>query len=170
MKAFFCTLIIIMSFAVNTQASGKASHIPLTKPGRQEYNKHQTNELFKSYLEASSFRHKILSQNIANVNTPGYKANEVEMPDTFDDLNPNNTSVKKVRMATTSRNHIVPNRSRERRFSSHKIKNPDEIKKNGNNVSLRQQMTKLSQNKNDYAAVMKTYAATNSLFSAVIGK
>ena len=83
-------IILILSCTLTLKiCSGYASttgHIPLFKTGTRESKKHTTNDLFKSYLELSSFRHKVLSQNISNVNTPGYKADEVTMPDDFDGL------------------------------------------------------------------------------------
>ena len=70
----------------------------------------------------------------------------------------------------TSNHHLVGSRGEEEKFSSHKLQDPYEVKKNGNNVSMQQQITKLSQNKNEYAAAVKAYSTTNSLFSTVLGK
>jgi flagellar basal-body rod protein FlgB len=74
-------------------------------------------------------------------------------------------------MKLTSSKHINSKRSSvSGKFSSHKLKDPYEVKPNGNNVSIAQQMLKLSQNQQDYNAALKSYSATNNLLSSVIGK
>jgi flagellar basal-body rod protein FlgB len=150
-------------------ASGPA-RLSLEKPELRETKKHQTNDLFKSYLEVSSLRHKVLSQNIANLNTPGYKADEVDIPTKYDELIGDKKKIKRVRMVTTSKTHIIGSSNASSKFTSHKLRDPYEIKPNGNNVSLAQQMTKLSQNQQDYNAALKGYTATNGLLSATLGK
>ena len=147
-----------------------AKHIGLTGQEVKKNRDHKTNDLYKSFLEQSAYRNEVLAQNLANVNTPGYKADEVYMPNNFNDLSGNSGASKAVTMANTSPKHITKHKENQGKFRKSKLKDPDEIKKNGNNVSLRQQMTKLSQNKTDYTAAVKGYATINSLFSAVIGK
>jgi flagellar basal-body rod protein FlgB len=162
--------LFIASFAFAASAERSSSHIPLHKQSVRETKKHRTNDLFKSYLELSSFRHKTLAQNVANVNTPGYKADEVGMPEGYDGLIGRGKTSRKITMAKTSSKHISGNKDSSGKFSSHKLKDPYEIKKNGNNVSMGQQMTKIAQNKNDYNVAVKGYATLNSLYGTVIGK
>jgi len=154
--------------AANAERS--SGHISLHKADVRETKKHRTNDLFKSYLELSSFRHKTLAQNVANVNTPGYKADEVGMPEGHDGLVGRGKTSRKITMARTSSQHISGNKDSNGKFSSQKLKDPYEIKKNGNNVSMGQQMTKIAQNKNDYNVAVKGYATLNSLYGTVIGK
>jgi len=167
MKRLLALLIMMIA---SSAAAENGQRIALLKPEQRAAKQHQTKDLFKSYLEVSSYRNKVLSQNLANVNTPGYKADEVSMPENFDDLSGAGKTTHSVVMKVTSEKHMVGSKGKDGKFSSHKLKDPDEIKKNGNNVSLRQQMTKLSQNKNDYTAAVKAYATTNSLFSSVLSK
>ena len=129
-----------------------------------------TNELLKSYLELTSFRHKILSQNLANINTPGYKAKEVTSPMEYADLTEKGKGVKGIKLAKTVDSHIGGQQKSGGKFTAHKLQDPYEIKPNGNNVSLAQQMTKVSQNQQDYNAAVKGYAVMNSLVSAALGK
>ena len=164
-------LIILVAFlSVSAEAKQPSNHIALYKPDMREAKKYRTNDLFKSYLELSAFRHKTLAQNVANVNTPGYKADEVEMPDEFNDLLGKGGTSKKVVLGRTSSKHISGSKGSDKKFSSHKLKDPYEIKKNGNNVSMAQQMSKISQNKNDYNVAVKGYATLNSLYGTVVGK
>ena len=161
----------IILFILLALYSSTGTAFPIAQVGKKPNQKNtQTNKLFKSYLQLSTFKHKVLSENLANINTPGYKADDVEMPEKIEDLAVVSQSGKKIKMYITSDKHISHSREHDSNFKSHKLKDPDEIKKNGNNVSLRQQMTKLSQNKTDYTTAVKSYATINSLFSSVIGK
>jgi|GEM_PF-417855 len=170
MKNLLAILVIFTIIIVKAEHSLAAEHIPLLKTTDKTHKKHKINDLFKSYLELSSFKHKVLSQNLANVNTPGYKAHDVEIPSNYNDLAGDGKLRHKVKMARTSDKHLVGSPDSENKFSSHKLQDPYETKMNGNNVSLTQQTTKLSQNKNDYAASVKAYSTTNALFSSVLGK
>lgn len=162
--------LLVAFFSVSASAKQSDKRIAFYKPELREAKKHRTNDLFKSYLELSAFRHKTLAQNIANVNTPGYKADEVEMPDGFDGLVGKRRASRKITMARTSSKHIGGSKDSNGKFSSHKLKDPYEIKKNGNNVSMVQQTSKISQNKNNYNVAVKGYATLNSLFGTVVGK
>lgn len=161
------SVILIVYFSCTCFADTKG-HIPLSKAEKKE-SKSTTNEMLKSYLEVSAFRNKVLSQNVANINTPGYKADEVSMPEKYEDLSDGGKSTR-IAMKVTSYKHISGTNAPQSKLSSHKLKDPDEIKKNGNNVSMRQQMAKISQNKNDYNAAVKAYATSNALYSSVLGK
>jgi flagellar basal-body rod protein FlgB len=99
----------------------------------------------KSYLELTAFKHKVLSENLANVNTPGYKAEDVHAPKDYSDLTEKGKSNRVLKLVRTSDNHIADTKRSNGKLSSHKLKDPYEVKPNGNNVSLAQQMTKLSQ-------------------------
>ncbi len=162
------SVIFIVYFSC-TCFAGTKGHISLSKAEKKE-SKSTTNEMLKSYLEVSSFRNKVLSQNVANINTPGYKADEVNMPEKYEDLSSDGGKNTRIGMKVTSYRHISGTNAPQGKLSSHKLKDPDEIKKNGNNVSMRQQMAKISQNKNDYTAAVKAYATSNSLYSSVLGK
>ena len=116
--------LLVAFFAVSASAKQSDRHIALYKPDVREAKKHRTNDLFKSYLELSSFRHKTLAQNVANVNTPGYKANEVEMPEDFDDLIGKGRTARKISMARTSSKHIGGSKDSSGKFVAQKLKDP----------------------------------------------
>ena len=134
---------------------------------RGDSSKYQIEDLLKSYLELSTFRSQVLAQNLANINTPKYKADEVKIPEDYGVLNAENTG---FRMACTSDKHMTRSRNGNKKFVSQKLQDPHEIKKNGNNVSLNQQMVKLSQNKNDYTSALKIHTTVGSLFTSVLKK
>ncbi len=164
---FFCAF-CILTMSCNVYG---ASHIAIKKSNNSDDGKNTTtNELMKSYLELTAFKHKVLSENLANVNTPGYKAQDVHAPKDYSDLTEKGKSNRVLKLVRTSDNHIADTKRSNGKLSSHKLKDPYEVKPNGNNVSLAQQMTKLSQNQQDYNAAVKGYAVMNSLVSAVLGK
>ena len=163
-------MIAIISCCSNFSYGSSRDQKTLYNPETRENRKYTTNELMKAYLERSSFTHKILSENVANVNTPGYKANDVASARDYETLISNKTRGRKVRMVRTSKNHLAGSRGDSGNILSEKLKDPYEVKPNGNNVSIAQQMTKLSQNQQDYNAAVKSYATTNALISTVLGK
>lgn len=129
-----------------------------------------TNQLMHSYLKLNSFRHKVLSQNVANSNTPGYKADEVMMPQKVSDLTENSSRPKKVRLRLTSDKHLRGRNPENGAYNIEKLKDPDEIKPNGNNISMPQQITKISQNQAGYDTVLQSYKNMNQLITVVVGK
>lgn len=154
-------VIVILSFvnAVNVFAQ------------RTDSNRPNTKTMLRSYLNLNSFRHKVFAQNIANVNTPGYKADEVPMPKNMLGLKGiNHMHNKKIRLARTSEKHISGINDQNNYYNTQKLQDPDEIKPNGNNVSLQQQVTKMSQNKTDYDTALHAYQGINSLYSIILGK
>jgi flagellar basal-body rod protein FlgB len=130
-----------------------------------------TNLMLKAYLGRSSFKHQVLSENIANLNTPKYKAEDVEMPTKYEDLVSVNKNSKQIGMRKTNNLHMAGSRkSNDGKFSRIKLKKSIENKPNGNNVSLSQQMLKISDNQQSYNEVLKAYAVTNNLTNVVLGK
>jgi flagellar basal-body rod protein FlgB len=121
-------------------------------------------ERLKNRLEALSFRHEVLTKNIANVNTPGYKADEVEIGGV------DGAKKYRIKMYKTSMRHIAGNVEQNSKFSTVKLSDPLEVKKNGNNVSLQQQVTKISQNDTEYSGSLKAYQSLNALIPTVLGK
>ena len=174
---FWIVAVMLVAFLALSSSNALASYPQKTK-GHKTVHKaetrnkraYTTNQLLKAYLERSSFKHKVLAQNMANVNTPGYKADEVPEVADYDDLMDNAATVRRVSIARTSSRHLPGSHGDDGKIATEKLKNPYEIKPNGNNVSIAQQMTKLSQNQQDYNAAVKAYSSTNSLFSTVLGK
>jgi flagellar basal-body rod protein FlgB len=92
-------------------------------------------------LDQDSIRHKVIAGNIANVNTRGFQAKEVEFEEVLE------SKVKQVEMQHTQPEHFA---SRQRR--SGKIINvDDQVIKNGiNNVDVDEQMVAMAKNQLDF--------------------
>lgn len=165
MISFFSRFVILGVMMILFSSSVLAS-----APTKGVKDKKSTNDLLKDYLDLASFRHRVLSENVANVNTPGYKANEVEMPKKVSDLAQVQTRYRKIPLVMTSMRHIRGKDEGGGRFAAHKLKDPYEVKLNGNNVSMAQQMSKLSQNNSSYNTALKAYQSNYGLIDAVNGK
>jgi flagellar basal-body rod protein FlgB len=95
-------------------------------------------------LNAGSLRHKVLTSNIANIDTPNYKAFEVVM----DDVRKHNQRVKQpIELVCTQSRHLS---GRHSSSSPIKIKTVDSSGNNfradGNTVDLDRTMGKLAEN------------------------
>ncbi|EXJ22378.1 Flagellar basal-body rod protein FlgB [Alkalibacterium sp. AK22] len=102
--------------------------------------------LIKNALDASSMRQEMISSNIANVNTPGYKAKRVE----FEDV------LKRTMDGSGMRG------THERHFGSDdltsvrpeiRMQKGNRINENGNNVAIDTEMAELSANAIYYQAL-----------------
>ncbi len=90
-------------------------------------------------MDYSARRESILSQNVANSNTPEYKAKDLA-PLNFKDLM--GPQPQAIRAATTDPLHISPE-TEPVKFETVTDKSPDESKPDGNSVSPEEQMQKI---------------------------
>lgn len=125
-----------------------------------------TSTLF-SQLDFRSERQKVITSNIANINTPNYKTKDLVFDHELDKATSKNTAV--LQMAKTSSTH----------FSNvnavNNIQNPRlidvqglEEQNDGNNVSLDTQMGEMSKNKMLFDALQSSIKKDSRLFRSVI--
>ena len=110
-------------------------------------------------------RQDVLSQNVANADTPGYVARDLK-PLTFQDA----LSVAKhgATMITTNVRHIALTQSRTGQYEDHET--PDvETAPNGNAVSLEMEMIKVSDTQAQFQAAANLYAKAMTLMKTAIG-
>ena len=95
-------------------------------------------------LNIGSLRHKVLTANIANIDTPNYKAFEVVMED---ELKKHHRSADPIELVRTQPQHL---HGRRPRSTSVKVKPADppalNFRADGNTVDLDKTMGKLSEN------------------------
>lgn len=102
--------------------------------------------LLKKFLDVSSLRHKLISGNIANVSTPGFKSRDVDFHGELRKAIGNDSRVK---VLTTHPGHITGRRSSE---SSPEILVNKSRENNGiNNVNIDKEMAGLAQNQIYYS-------------------
>lgn len=126
-------------------------------------------KLMDAKLAYVSQRQGVIANNIANANTPNYKAYDVKAPDFKAILNASAPVVKASSMTLTNGVHIDIQAldgvdAKAEAGSSYEI-SPD-----GNAIDIEEQMLKASKNSSDATIVTGLYAKQLSLLRMAIGK
>ena len=113
-------------------------------------------------------RQKVLSENVANSDTPNFKPRDLVEPK-FDAAGAQTGATGSLAMMRTSASHIASSGGAGRSFDVNR-KVGFETKPAGNAVSLEEEMMKVSANQMDYAAVTSLYSKSLHLLKTAIGK
>lgn len=119
----------------------------------------------KSKMHWHQSRQGVLSENVANADTPGYRARDMK-PFDVDKLD--NTGSAGLSTAITQKNHLAGFMT----ASSNKNTKVDsfEITPDGNSVSLEEQMMMVTANQMDYQAATSLYTKSIGLIRIALGK
>jgi flagellar basal-body rod protein FlgB len=123
-----------------------------------------TNKLFEQ-LNFRGERQKVISSNIANINTPNYKTkdlifeNELNSSITSNSLEMKSTNMRHISNINSSSMHSNPKLTQ--------VKNLEE-QNDGNNVNLDTQMGEMSKNKILFDAIQSSIKRDSRLFRSVI--
>ena len=122
-----------------------------------------TNTLF-AHLNYRAERQKVISSNIANINTPNYKTKELVFQE---ELNKNQATLQ---MAKTSSNHFTNVGSNPASINNPKLVQVKGLQEqnDGNNVNLDSQMSEMSKNKVIFDALQSAIKKDSKLFRSVI--
>lgn len=122
-------------------------------------------QVLEKALEGASLRHKVISNNIANVNTPGYK----KMETTFEDelTLAAERSGSPLKMTQTHPGHLSPISAQVvppqiRAVNSHSLRT------DGNNVDIDSEMAAMAKNNIYYNAVAQKISSHYSNIKAAI--
>ncbi len=112
-------------------------------------------------------RQRVLAQNIANADTPGYKPNDLK-PLSFREL------VRGVRpggaaMAATDARHLTGTKEQVK-FTTQKSGDPFEVSPSGNAVVLEQQVANMAETQMDFSTATSLYKKHIGLLRAAIGR
>jgi len=119
-----------------------------------------TNKLFEQ-LNFRGERQKVLSSNIANINTPNYKTKDLVFSEELQQQNV-------LKLARTSFSHMH-NMDMQGLSNQKLIQVPNLIEQNdGNNVNLDSQMSEQSKNKIIFDAIQTAIKRDSKLFRSVI--
>jgi flagellar basal-body rod protein FlgB len=122
----------------------------------------QTMQTRLSYLSA---RQSVIAENVANADTPGYRARDIREPD-FAGIMAG--EAMPASLAVTNPLHIASTSASPRGFRAEDM--PDaESTPNGNSVDLEQQMMKSSDVQMDYAVVTQLYRKALGLIRMASG-
>lgn len=124
-----------------------------------------TYELLKKALDASYMRQQAISNNVANINTPNYKADRV----VFEEELKKSMSVSNVSLRATHDNHIGLQDDGKAEPRLIKDQSPA-MKNDGNNVDIDMEMTNLAANQILYSAlVQQTNQKISTLRNVISG-
>ncbi len=126
----------------------------------------------KTKMQWHQARQQILAQNVANADTPDYKAKDLQKPDfsrmTADVARSSNSS--NIQVATTNKSHISVSRpSTSSNFDSMSAEQFG-ITPEGNEVVLEEEMMKVTSNQLDYQTATSLYSKTIGLFKIALGR
>jgi flagellar basal-body rod protein FlgB len=110
-------------------------------------------------------RQDVLSENVANADTPGYVARDLKPLDFEQALS---NSANGATLVTTNARHIALTPSHMNTFEDHEA--PDqESTPNGNSVALEAEMVKVSDTQAQFQAAANIYAKAMTLMKTAIG-
>ena len=110
-------------------------------------------------------RQKVISSNIANINTPGYKTKEL----VFEDELKNSITNNSLQMTATNSRHM-PNVNSSLANSNSKLMEVENLEEqnDGNNVNIDTQMGEMSKNKVLFDAIQSSIKRDSKLFRSVV--
>ena len=108
-------------------------------------------EQMKMFMDYSTRKQKLITSNLANVETPGYKAKDIS----FDDVLRSETG-DMGKLTVTDPGHLkgIP---QLRRIEAQDRESKDSLGPDGNNVDLEKEMTQMAQNVLKFTVVSRLF-------------
>jgi flagellar basal-body rod protein FlgB len=122
--------------------------------------------VMKAKLGYLSERQSVLAQNVANADTPGYKAMDIPLPD-FSKMA--GGASQGLKMTVTNPGHIMHGPGQASAFKPEKRPSTYELSLNGNNVVIEEEMSKVGANQAEYQKVLNLYGKAVTMFKTAIG-
>jgi len=122
-------------------------------------------DLLFEQLSFRSNRQKIISSNIANLNTPQYKTKDISFENTLENKKEQND----LKMFVTNQNHIsLTNETTNKSTIKHFEVEGLEVQNDGNNVNLDQQISQMAQNKVIHGAITNSIKKDATWFKMIL--
>ena len=106
--------------------------------------------VMKKSLDFQTSRHLLIANNISNVDTPGYKASDINFEKQLREVL---NMPGKLALKTTHQKHLGPSNMAIKNLAPEPFELDDAAKSNGNNVNIDNEMIKLAENQIMYSAV-----------------
>jgi flagellar basal-body rod protein FlgB len=120
--------------------------------------------LMRKALDFQSQRHLLVSSNISNLDTPGYKAKDIDFKGALKEAMGHDG----LRMDKTHPGHIGPGMNSLKTLQPEVYEEPDAARSNGNNVNIDKEMTKLAENQIAYSATVQLKTKRDSAIRSAI--
>jgi flagellar basal-body rod protein FlgB len=114
-----------------------------------------------------SERQGYLSQNVANIDTPGFQPKDIKAPN-FAKMA--YAASQRLQMRVTDGEHMTPSAANGGRYRSDVMRHTYDITPVENTSSVEEQMMKVAENQLDYQTVSNLYGKMTKLFKIAIGK
>lgn len=114
--------------------------------------------ILEKAMDGSMAEQSVLAQNVANVDTPNYKAKQVVFEDVFNEaLTAEKTNPKHLSFSSDDQGYRIENDS------------SGAVQNNGNNVDIDEQMSNLAKNQIQYQALEQAVSNQFQQFKTVLG-
>ena len=123
-------------------------------------------EAVKKRMDWLAQRQEVLSQNIANADSPNYRARDLK-PYNFKELIRRESA--QLNMVASEGGHLPGRRKRIRDFSEQKERKPFETAPAGNSVVLEEQMAKVGETGANYKMATNLYRKHLSMIRMALG-
>jgi flagellar basal-body rod protein FlgB len=120
--------------------------------------------MLRQRMEWHQERQRVLAENVANADTPNYRARDLAPPDFSHQL-----QVASLALDRTSPLHITAQGSTGPAFAADSS-GRYEVRPRGNSVTHEDEMLKVASNQMDYEAVTSLYTRSLALIKLAIGK
>ena len=125
--------------------------------------------MLRTRLQWAQARQRVLAENVANADTPNYRARDLAQPK-FEAPNAVGTApLTTVSLSRTETGHIAGIGQGDSPFRTERD-TQYEVQPTGNAVNLEQEMMKVAANQMDYQAVAALYTRSLSLLKTALGK
>ena len=121
--------------------------------------------MLRTKMEWHQTRQRILAQNVANADSPGFRPHDLSAPKFEREMEPPSA----VALVRTESNHIAGANSTGSPFRNRNA-GPYEIRPTGNAVSLEEEMMKVAANQMDFQAATTLYTHSLNLIKTALGK
>jgi flagellar basal-body rod protein FlgB len=126
--------------------------------------------MLKTRMSWLNQRQDVLTENVANADTPGYVAHDLKQPDFADALNQVSGPTQAAsQLIITDPRHIALPSSGTSSFEDVEARDT-EASPNGNSVSLEQEMIKVSDTQAQFQAATNLYSKAMSMMRTAIGQ
>jgi flagellar basal-body rod protein FlgB len=125
--------------------------------------------MLRTRLQWAQERQRVLAENVANADTPGFRPHDLTQPDFGPVARPAPLAPAQVSLAVTDAGHIGGGMSGTTLFRTTRA-GGYEIHPTGNAVSLEDEMMKVAANALDYQAVSALYTQSLNLLKTALGK
>lgn len=124
-------------------------------------------DLMATRMDYLKQRHAVVAQNVANADSPGYVARDLQ---SFDKVLKNEIGVAPVRVSVTSQTHIRPEGKMSPDYAMDPKNKAYEIVPTGNSVILEEQMMKVAEISSDYQMMTSLYKRAQGMVRIALGR